>query len=204
MRKILGPVCYFLIFIVSAALIGYGWLILQIEQAQRAQQRGDIQTAAKIYARAETPFYFVPWLARVLKEEYKSVSLSQVSILYEQNRAEEAFKKLEQISTTAPSLTESGEYAFWTGNLLFRQALQTKDPEASVNAAKSALSEFQKGLAAQPEDWDLKYNYELVSTIFLQKDRNQKKEEQKVKSLLDKMRPTNEPSREELAPEKRG
>jgi hypothetical protein len=43
-----------------------------------------------------------------------------------------------------------------------------------------------------------------VGTIFLQKERSQKKEEQKVKSLLDKMRPTNEPSREDQAPEKRG
>ncbi|MGH7846699.1 MAG: hypothetical protein ACREQW_16245 [Candidatus Binatia bacterium] len=204
MRKVLGPVCYFLIFIGSAALLGYGWLILRIDQAQRAQQRGDTETAAKIYSQAETPFYFVLGLARVLREEYKNVSLSQVSILYGQNRTEDAFKKLEQISTTAPLLMESGEYAFWTGILLFRQALQTKDPEASVNAAKSALSEFQKGLAAQPEDWDLKYNYELVSTIFLQKERSQKREEQKVKSLLDKMRPTNDPSGEDLAPEKRG
>jgi hypothetical protein len=203
-RKIFGPVFYFLIFIVSAGLIGYGWLVLQVEQAQKAQQRGDGDTASNLYTRAETPFYFVPWLGRLLKREYKNVAFSQITILYEQNRTEEAFKKLEQISTTAPALTESGEYSFWTGNLLFRQALQTKDPEAAVNAAKSALSEFQKGLAAQPEDWDLKYNYELVSTVFLQKERSQKKEEQKVKSLLDKMRPTNEPSREDMAPEKRG
>jgi hypothetical protein len=193
-----------LILIVSVGLLGYSWLILQMEKAQKARQEGDIPRAASLYARAEKPFYVVPGLPHVLRGDYKNVSLGQVSILYEQNQSEDAFQKLEQISTTAPFVIETGEYAFWTGNLLFRRALQTKDPETSVNSAKAALAEYQKGLAAEPGDWDLKYNFELLSHIFLQKERDQKKEQQKVKSILDKMRPTVEPSREDLAPEKRG
>jgi tetratricopeptide (TPR) repeat protein len=202
MKKLFSPIFYFVIFVVSVGLIGYSWLILQTQIAQRAHEQGDIEAAARIYARAEKPFDFAPWLSRILGEEYKNVSLRQVGILYEQDQTDEAFKKLEQITTTAPSLAESGEYSFWTGNLLFRRALQTKDPEASVNAAKAALSEYQKGLAAQPDDWDLKYDFELVSQIFQKGDKS--KDEQKVKSLVDKMRQNNEPSREELAPEKRG
>jgi hypothetical protein len=202
MKRLFTPLFYFVIFIVSVGLIGYGWLILQTQAAQTAHQQGDIQGATQIYGRAEKVFYFIPWLSRILPEEYKEVSLRQVAILYEQNRSDEAFEKLEQISITAPSLTESGEYSFWTGNLLLRRALQTKDPETSVNAAKAALSDYQKGLAAQPDDWDLKYNFELVSQLFQKGDKS--KDEQKVKSLVDKMRQQNEPSREELAPEKRG
>jgi tetratricopeptide (TPR) repeat protein len=202
MKKLFSPVFYFVIFIVSAGLMGYAWIILQTQAAQTAHEQGDIEAAARIYGRAEKVFYFIPWLSRILPEEYKDVSLRQVAILYEQDRADEAFEKLEQISITAPSLTESGEYSFWTGNLLLRRAFQTKDPESSVNAAKAALSEYQKGLAAQPDDWDLKYNFELVSQLFQKGDKS--KDEQKVKSLVDKMRQQNEPSREELAPEKRG
>ena len=202
MKKLFSPIFYFVIFVVSAGLIGYGWIILQTQAAQTAHEQGDIEAAAQIYGSAEKVFYFIPWLSRILPEEYKDVSLRQVAILYEQDRADEAFEKLEQISITAPSLTESGEYSFWTGNLLLRRAFQTKDPESSVNAAKAALSEYQKGLAAQPDDWDLKYNFELVSQLFQKGDKS--KDEQKVKSLVDKMRQNNEPSREELAPEKRG
>jgi len=202
MKKLFSPVFYFVIFIVSVSLIGYGWLVLQTQAAQTAHEQGDILGATQIYGRAEKVFYFIPWLSRILPEEYKDVSLRQVAILYEQDRSDEAFEKLEQISITAPSLTESGEYSFWTGNLLLRRALQTKDPETSVNAAKAALSEYQKGLAAQPDDWDLKYNFELVSQLFQKGDKS--KDQQKVKSLVDKMRQQNEPSREELAPEKRG
>ena len=202
MKRLFTPFFYFVIFIVSVGLIGYGWLILQTQAAQTAHEQGDIQGASQIYGRAEKIFYFIPWLSRILPDEYRDVSLRQVAILYEQDRSDEAFEKLEQISITAPSLTESGEYSFWTGNLLLRRALQTKDAEASVNAAKAALSEYQKGLAAQPDDWDLKYNFELVSQLFQKGDKS--KDEQKVKSLVDKMRQQNEPSREELAPEKRG
>jgi hypothetical protein len=202
MKKLHTPVCYLLVFVVSAGLIGYSWLMLQTERAQKAQREGDRDLAARIYARAERPFQLVPWLPTILREAYKSVALSQVEILYAENRTDDAFEKLEQISATLPSLTESGEYSFWAGNLLFRRALQTKDPETSFNAAKGALSEYQKGLAAEPNDWDLKYNFELISQIFQKGDRS--KDNQKVKSLVDKMRQTNEPSREELAPEKRG
>ena len=202
MKRLFTPLFYFVIFIVSVSLIGYGWLILQTQAAQTAHEQGDIQGASQIYGRAEKVFYFVPWLSRILPDEYRDVSLRQVAILYEEDRSDEAFEKLEQISMTAPSLTESGEYSFWTGNLLLRRALQTKDTETSVNAVKAALAEYQKGLAAQPDDWDLKYNFELVSQLFQKGDKS--KDEQKVKSLVDKMRQQNEPSREELAPEKRG
>ena len=202
MKRLFTPLFYFVIFIVSVSLIGYGWLILQTQAAQTAHEQGDIQGASQIYGRAEKVFYFVPWLSRILPDEYRDVSLRQVAILYEEDRSDEAFEKLEQISMMAPSLTESGEYSFWTGNLLLRRALQTKDTETSVNAVKAALAEYQKGLAAQPDDWDLKYNFELVSQLFQKGDKS--KDEQKVKSLVDKMRQQNEPSREELAPEKRG
>jgi hypothetical protein len=202
MKKLHTPVFYLLVFVVSAGLIGYSWVMLQVERAQKAQREGERDLAARIYAQAERPFQLVPWLPAILREAYKSVSLSQVEILYAENRTDDAFEKLEQISATLPSLAESGEYSFWAGNLLFRRALQTKDPETSFNAAKGALSEYQKGLAAEPNDWDLKYNFELISQIFQKGDRS--KDDQKVKSLVDKMRQTNEPSREELAPEKRG
>jgi hypothetical protein len=89
------------------------------------------------------------------------------------------------------------------GNLLFRQALESKDPETVTNALKSAMSEYQRGLAAQPDDWDLKFNYELVRSILVQPERDRKAQEQKVKSIIDKMRPQ-EPSQQQVAPEKRG
>jgi tetratricopeptide (TPR) repeat protein len=203
MRKFILRVSYFLIFIVSTGSLAYGWLLWQMDKAQEAWTNGDAPGAVEMYARLESFFHKVPWLPRLLEEEYKNVSFGQISILYSQGQDDEALKRLEQLPTYAPSLAESGEYSFWMGNLLFRQAARTEDPETSVGALKAALSEYQRGLAAHSDDWDLKYNYELVRTIFSQRDRDKKKEEQKVKSILDKMRPT-DPSRQDVPPEKRG
>jgi tetratricopeptide (TPR) repeat protein len=198
--KILG---YLFLLIISVALIGYGWMMRQFERAQNAYRQGDSARALEIYGEVHSPFQKLPWMSTLFKDEYEHLNLNEVAILYSQRKYQEALAKLEGLPADAPSLVESGEYSFWMGNLLFRQALESKNPETSVNALKGALSEYQKGLVAQPDDWDLKFNYELVRHIFAQQDRNRQQQEQKVKTLIEKMRPQ-EPSRQELAPEKRG
>jgi hypothetical protein len=129
--------------------------------------------------------------------------LNQVAILYSQRKNGDALAKLEQLPSDAPELVESADYLFWMGNVLFRQALESKDPETSVKTLTSAMSEYQRGLAAQPDDWDLKFNYELLRSMLAQPDRDKKAQEQKVKSIIDKMRPT-DPTQKQMAPEKRG
>jgi tetratricopeptide (TPR) repeat protein len=194
---------YLFLLLLSLGLMGYGWTMRQFETAQNAFHQGDIAGAIESYRRAEMPFQKLPWLAQLFREEYAQVNFNQVAILYHQKQNQEALEKLEQLPTHLPALAESGDYGFWMGNLLFRQATESKNPEASLNALKAALSEYQKGLAAQPDDWDLKFDYELVRSIFAKQDRSQEKQEQKVKSLIDKMRPQ-DPSQQKMAPEKRG
>ena len=202
-KKYVALTSYLLVFLISSGLIAYGWLMLQFDTAQKALRRGDLSQAMEIYAPVETAFHKIPWLPDLLKSEYKHLSFNQVSVLYSQSKNQEALAKLEQLTAHAPALAESSDYSFWMGNLLFRQAAESKDPETSVNALKTAMSEYQRGLASQPDDWDLKFNYELVRKVFLQQGRDRQKQEQKVKSIIEKMRPR-EPSPQEIAPEKRG
>jgi hypothetical protein len=194
---------YLVIFLISAGLIGYGWLTRELDLAQQASSRGDLGTAMESYARAARPLQEVPWLAEILPEEHKQASLNQVAILYRQQKTSDALTKLQEIPADAPPLAESADYLFWMGNVLFRQALEIKDPETSVKTLRSAMSEYQRGLAARPDDWDLKFNYELLRSMLAQPDRDRKSQEQKVKSIIDKMRPT-DPSQKQMTPEKRG
>ena len=202
-RKYLITAGYLLALLLSLGLWAYGWTMRQFETAQDAFRRGDSAQALEAYRRAEMPFQKFPWLAKLFEEEYARVNFNQVAILYQQRQDQEAVEKLEQLPAHLPALAESGDYGFWMGNLLFRQATESKNPETSLNALKAALSEYQKGLAAKPEDWDLKFDYELVRSIFAKQDRNQEKQQQKVKSIIDKMRPQ-DPSQQQVAPEKRG
>jgi len=202
-RKYLVSAGYLLLLLLSSGLLGYGWMMRQFETAQNALRQGDSARALAAYRRAELPFQKLPWLANLFKQEYARVNLNQVAILYTQKQDQQALEKLEQLPTHWPAVVESADYAFWMGNLLFRQATESKDPEAALAALKAALSEYQKGLAAKPDDWDLKFDYELVRSIFAKQDRSQEKQQQKVKSIIDKMRPQ-EPTPQSLAPEKRG
>lgn len=194
---------YVLLFLISAGLIGYGWLNFELDRAHKAFSQGDLAGAMETYARAERPLHQLPWLTQILPEEHKQASLNQVAILYSQQKNADALAKLEEIPADAPALLESADYFFWMGNLLFRQALESKDPETSVKTLRSALSEYQRGLAAEPDDWDLKFNYELLRNMLAQPDRDRKAQEQKVKSIIDKMRPS-DPTQKQMAPEKRG
>ena len=202
-QKYLIAAGYLLFLLLSLGLLGYGWMMRQFETAQNAFQQGDSAAALESYRRAEMPFQKLPGLARLFKEEYSHVNFNQVAILYQQKQNQEAVERLEQLPANLPELAESGDYSFWMGNLLFRQATESKNPEASLNALKGALAEYQKGLAAKPDDWDLKFDYELVRAVFAKQDRSQEKQQQKVKTLIEKMRPQ-DPSQQQMAPEKRG
>lgn len=203
-KKLLWPVLLALIFVLSVGSITYAWWLYQIERGERASRRGDLLSAAEMYQSAEAPFRRLPWLAQLVREDYQRLTFDQVRLLYANGQDEEVMDKLEEGLRRAPSLAESAEYSFWLGNVFLRRAVQTKDAEEKLKALKAALEEYEKGLMAQPEDWDLKYNYELVKNILAQRGQDKKEAGEKVKSILDKMRPTDDRARQVLPPEKRG
>ena len=194
---------YVLVFVISAGLIAYGWVMFELDRAQTAVSQGDMAGAMETYARVERPLNMLPWLTQILPAEHKQASLNQVALLYSERKIADALAKLEQLPVDAPALVESADYSFWMGNVLFRQAIESQDAETATNSLKAALSEYQRGLAQQTDHWDLKFNYELVRNILAQPDRDRKSQEQKLKSIMDKMRPQ-DPSQKQMAPEKRG
>lgn len=193
-----------MIFVLSGGLAAYAFWLFQIERGNQAFQRGDRETAAEFYQWAETPFTKFPRLAHLFRSEYHKLFFNQVRLLYAQGQDDLVLERLEEGATRTPFLSENGEYSFWAGNILLRQALQSKDPEDLADGLKATLAEYHKGLVAQPNDWDLKYNYELVKYLLSARVQAKKEGEEKAKSILEKMRPKVDPSQEALPPEKRG
>jgi tetratricopeptide (TPR) repeat protein len=203
MKKFFWAVFLIFIFLCSAGLIGYSWLVFQMSRGVAAARHGELETAAALFELAETPFRKVPWLSRIVEGDYKRLIFDQVNVLFAQGEPDVIFDKFEEAVRNTPAIKDQGDFAFWTGNLLFRRAVASQDGEEALGYLKSALAEYQRGLAAAPEDWDLKYNYEVMRQIFSQKEQDSKKEGEKVKSILDKMRPTQE-KKQQIAPEKLG
>jgi tetratricopeptide (TPR) repeat protein len=203
MKKFFWAAFLILVFLCSAGLIGYSWLVFQMSRGVAAVRHGELETAANIFELAETPFRTVPWLSRILKYDYEKLTFDQVNVLFAQGEPEVIFDKFEEAVRSSPAIKDQGDFAFWMGNLLFRRAVASKDGEEALGYLKSALAEYQRGLAVAPEDWDLKYNYEVIKQIFAQKEQDSKREGEKVKSILDKMRPTQD-KKQQIAPEKLG
>jgi len=202
-KKFLWSSFVLLAFLCSAALIGYSWLVFQMSRGVAAARQGELEQAAAIFELAETPFRTIPWLAQILKDDYNKLIFDQVNVLSTHGEPEAIFDKFEEAVRNSPAIKDEGNFAFWTGNLLFRRAVTSQDGEEALGYLKSSLAEYQRGLTVAPEDWDLKYNYEVLRQILAQKGQDGKREGEKVKSILDKMRPAQE-KKQEIAPEKLG
>ena len=191
-----------LLFILSLGLITYGGWLYQVETGNHALRNGDRQSAAEIFRAAEAPFRTVPWLGRVLKDDYRKLVFNQIGVLYSVGRYDEVADILREAAEIAPFLRDTGEYAFWTGNLLLRQAAASKKPQVIIKKFRDALAVYRKGLEIEPGDWDLKYNFELVHRALSKKEKGKKKKT-KVRSILEKMRPR-KTRKKELPLEQRG
>jgi len=203
MRKFFWAFFLILVFLCSAGLIGYSWLVFQISRGVAAARHGELETASNIFERAQTPFRTIPWLSQILKSDYEKLTFDQVNVLFAQGEPEVIFDKFEEAVRSSPAIKDQGDFSFWMGNLLFQRAVASRDGEEALGYLKSALAEYQRGLAVAPQDWDLKYNYEVIRQIFAQKEQDSKREGEKVKSILDKMRPTQD-KKQQIAPEKLG
>jgi len=176
--------------------------MFQVERGNQALHKGDGKRAAELYQTAHTPFNWMPWLSRVMKQDYSTLLFNYVGALYAYGRYDEAAQMLEVGEKTASYISDTGEYAFWAGNIQLRRAYVDDDPVMIMRNFRNALAIYRKGLEIKPYDWDLKYNYEMVQRALAGPGQD-KEDQEKTKSILDKMRPQG-PQEQELPFERRG
>ena len=204
LKRTFWPSILVLLFVLSLGLIGYAAWLFQIDKGNRAYRGGELARASELYAKAARPVAAFPWLSYALANDFENLLFNQVAVHYRMGQIAEAAEKLQQGAEQAPFVTQSGEYSFWLGNLLFRNAVASKNPQDFLKHLKAALDEYERGLRAAPEHWDLKYNYEMTKRILSQKGQSPQNTQEKLKSILDTMRPAADPAKEQLPPEKRG
>jgi tetratricopeptide (TPR) repeat protein len=204
MKKLFTSTFAVLILVLSGACLLYAWVVLEFDRGVKAGERGDFEAALAHLEAAAQPLDKIPLLPWAFKEDYQAIVFNQVRILYQAGEYEKVVEKLEQAARGASFMSETAAHSFWLGNVLVRRAVESPDAEEIVQGLQSAAAEYQKGLTAHPEDWDLKYNFELTRQILTQRDQDRKKTGEKVKSILEKLQPVDEKSRQELPAEKRG
>jgi hypothetical protein len=184
-------------------VFGYGLWLLQLERGARAVAHGELDAATDYYNSAERPFRSV--LGRLFPGHYSRAVFPKIAVLYNRGKTGDVAAELERATSHAPSLAERPEFAFWSGNVLLRRALEATDSEIIIKHLYAAAAHYRKALEATPGDWDTKYNYELVQHVLAEQEGEKAKEESKMKSILERIRTTTEPApKEPPPPEKQG
>lgn len=203
MRKRWKCILLVVVFVISLPLIYYGLSNLRFNQANKAYKQGDYIKALEHYQAAEAMldiFDFVKHLPP-LKYPYQRLVLNQAKVLFALGRHDAVLKKLEMSLKKAKYLDFSPELHFWAGNALFFKAISRQHTEDILEDLQLVMNEYKKGLELAPEDWDLKYNYELTKRVIAEKI--EKGEEDQLIELLEEKRRMDQEKRT-LPPEKAG
>jgi hypothetical protein len=147
-----------LALIAGAALLAYGQWSKPLLEADRAAQAHDQEGALRAYGISVTHFRDRTAMQQLLRDDYARVVHNQLAILYRTGQ-------YESVIDTAGSAPVDAAPHFWVGCAMFAKSLQEDGAEGQLQWLTRAEDEFKLALAAEPGDWDTKYNYELSARL---------------------------------------
>jgi tetratricopeptide (TPR) repeat protein len=141
----------------GAALVYARWTA-PVADGDRALADGRLAQALAAYARAEARFDRVAAARQFFAPDYDRVVANQLWILYRLERYDDAIEKADR----AP---EGAMPHFWSGCAFFAKGRAEESPEARLGWMSRAEEELRQAVAASPDDWDTKYDFELVTRL---------------------------------------
>lgn len=145
------------VFVASFALLSYSGWVRGIERGNAALARQDYTAAEQAFTSAEK---------RVGNAaDYQLSIFNHARLLDAVHRYDDLSHLLEAAVAHQPALGESSEYHYWLGIVEYRKALAVSDKQAQRSGLQRASESFRLALAAAPEDWDARYNYELTARL---------------------------------------
>ncbi|MBI4482834.1 MAG: hypothetical protein HY652_08095 [Acidobacteria bacterium] len=171
------------ILALSAGLLYYDLLARRMEAVVQAYQANDPEQALARLDETESDFFRYGWLKRAFSDRYGQIVLDKIQLRYTRGEFD-AVMDLAESSKEKISARDAVRARFWLGNSYFRKALGEKEPQAALAWLHRAEKEYREALAAEPDDWDIKYNYELVKTILMATEEKKEKLQKEVFDLL--------------------
>lgn len=150
-----------------------------LEEGRAAAEAGRLQEARARFAAAEARFDRLPFSKQLLHSAYAASQANQIHLLYRLGEHEALLEK-------AASSEPQAAVHFWSGCALFTRASQEAEAQARIGWLSRASEEFRKALALVPQDWDVKYDYELTERLLAQL---RKSPEKPPKEMLQLLRP---------------
>ncbi|MEO5895546.1 MAG: hypothetical protein ABIS06_07585 [Vicinamibacterales bacterium] len=147
-----------LAFLAGATLVVYGRWTRPIVLAAAALDAGNTEGAVAPYTDSARRFRSVALTQRILAPDYSLVAHNQLAALYTLGRYDEVIER-------AAEAPDGSAPHFWSGCALFKKSVQQTNPDAQLEWLTRSQEEFKLALAAAPDDWDTKFNYELTSRL---------------------------------------
>jgi hypothetical protein len=185
----------------SFALLSYSRWAYEITKGNRALAAEDYPAAERAYSAAAASA-----LTNV-RSTWRRLVFNRARSLYAMREYDAMERMLEAATARVPALAEDPEYHFWMGNVQYRKAIAETDKDALRAALERASDSFRLGLASAPDDWDLKYNYELTARLLAgmrnkKDDKTEKLKRGEMKILREDSEKSKEPQ-QKLSPAKR-
>jgi len=196
-----------LLLAASTALLTYARWLRLISDGNQALAAGDIPAARQAYQAATRRLDQFGFLRQVGGPGYRQLIFNQARALYAAKEDEALTRLLENESTRTPGLSDESEFHFWTGAVQFRHGLTLKDKQALQTNLQQTGESFRLALMAAPNDWDVKYNYELTMRLLDNMRKGKEDTLERIKKGQMKLLREGDKTKEQqnkMAPEKRG
>jgi hypothetical protein len=156
--KHLGTAMVLVVLVVGAALMGYSRWSRDIVEGDAFLASGDFERAIASYVSAEARFEQIPSTRRLFAADYHHVASNHLYALYHTGRVDDLIAQAEK------SPEEAAPH-FWVGCAFFLKAQLEEEADSALAWLTRAEESFKKAVAAAPEDWDTKYDYELTTRL---------------------------------------
>jgi tetratricopeptide (TPR) repeat protein len=166
-----------LMLVASLMLLSYARWVRGIADGNRALACDDFAAAERAYTMAENRTKHTLFPDVIFRSHYRVLVFNQARLLNMGKRYDDLARLLNAIVWRIPSLAEDPEYHFWMGIVEYQKALAQTDKQVLRAGLQRASDDYRIALAAAPDDWDAKYNYELTVRL-LGGMRNKKDETQ--------------------------
>ena len=157
-RQSIGGTLVLLLFAAGAAAVACARWTRPIAEGDRALADGRLEQALSAYTRAERRFEALPVARQILARDYHRLVANQLLIDYRLRRFDELIDRAQR----AP---EAAAPHFWAGLALLAKGRADEDPDAQLAWLTRAEEELRRAVEAAPEDWDTKFNFELVTRL---------------------------------------
>ena len=142
-----------------------------------ALRDGRYAEALASYARAEARFDRLAAAKEFFADDYRHLMASELWLLYRLQRYDETIDGAQR----AP---EGALPHFWSGCALFEKARAEEKPELRLAWLSRAEEEFRRAVEAAPDDWDTKFDFEMVTKLAAQLRKQPKTPPNQLMQLL--------------------